>query len=197
MGAIRAVTGESREYRGALPNGDCFGRPRARATVERGDDCGRIIEQEVVGSSLVVTLDVLSPVRGDFPINLRVSVGPRNLHATATVRVGRSLDDTLALATMVGGQATADVPFKGQLWKDATFRAAIEPPKKEFRLSLSKGEMAAGSKMFPFKVLFTPHDTRAVTGLLVVSFNDGASEYAVELSGGVSGFSGRNRRGHA
>jgi hypothetical protein len=94
------------------------------------------------------------------------------------------------MCSLIGVQKVVDVPFSGQLWAKATFTARFEPPVKEFRLTANKGTMEAGTRVFPFKIIYTPTAPRPSVALLVVVFND-RDEYVVECTGAVGGFQGR------
>jgi hypothetical protein len=194
MGVIEMMAGESQEHRVAIPIGDeeDLEGAKVRATVEQGDGRVKILNQQVVGTDLVVTMGVLSPLHGDFAIKLRVDAGwGRTLRATAMLKVSHVPQPPLDISGPVGGQATTEVPLAEQQWKTVSFQAVIEPPVREFKLSQSSGEVEAGSKVFPFRLTFTPREAKTVTALLVITFDEGPSEYVVELRGIGSGVQGR------
>ena len=95
------------------------------------------------------------------------------------------------ISCVMGTQNSSEVPFLGQLWAKATFKAHFEPQIRELRLTAYKGTMEAGVRVFPFRVVFTPSSPRSVATLLVVVFNE-QTEYCVAICGSSAGFQGKN-----
>ena len=189
LGEINAVAGEPFTHKVEIPITDGHDRAKAKARVEVGGDRVDILEQMVIGAKINVSLRVLSPIHGEFPISIRVDVGARSMHANGVIKVDYPRPLPFGLSGIIGSQSSAQIPFSGQLWKAATYTATIQPPTKEFRLSQAKGEMAAGAKVFPFKVFFAPRDPRPIEALLVVDCGD--VEITVKVCGSTGGFQGR------
>ena len=193
---IEAVAGEPSTHRLMIPVPDVPERSRARAHMDPVDEISRIVDQAVIGAHLITSVHVLAHLHGEYSLRFRVNLGSRSFYATGTIKVKLAPPVLLGLMSMIGSQSSADVPYNGQLWKASTYRAVIEGGDKSFRITASHGSIEAGAKILPFKVVFTPHEPKPVSAMLVVTFN-GASEYVVELTGSVCGFQGRQwgRRG--
>jgi hypothetical protein len=204
LGAIEATTCEPIELRVAIPIADTFERHKAKARLEAGeherlggDGILRITDQAIVGNRLAVTVHVVAQIHGEYPMKFHVDVGTRSFKATGKLVVKHGRPAPFGMASMIGSQSSADVPYQGQLWANARYKAVLQQTGKEFRITANHGTMEAGAKVFPFKVIFTPRDPKPVVATLFVTFND-TSEYCVEVTGSVCGFQGKSwgRRQH-
>jgi hypothetical protein len=97
----------------------------------------------------------------------------------------------LGVQTICGGTTADDCPIVGEIVATTKFHAFFEPKIHHvFRLTHSRGRIEAGARVFPFKVVYTPRDTRPIETLLVVDMGD--SEICVKVCGSIGGFQGEN-----
>jgi hypothetical protein len=196
VGNYDVVAGEALDIRVLIPL-SAAERTDPKATLEMQPEAARLISAVVQGSHLVATLRVLWALGGEYAFKVVVESNGRTTTGKGVIKVKHAKPQPFGLSSVLGSQQSAEVPYTGQLWKKAQFRAYLEPALKEFRLTSAHGTMEAGARVFPFKVCFTPREPRAVVVLLVVVFNE-SEEYVVEITGAVGGFQGRNwgKRSH-
>jgi hypothetical protein len=197
LGTLESACCEVTEHRLMLPMADALDSANARVTLEQDVEVARVVRVDAIGQHLAVNVLTEWRVGGDYPLRLKVAYGGRTLTAKALVVIKHAKPLPFGCSAAVGSQSSSEVPFMGQLWKAAAYRAKLEPALKEFRLTAAKGTMEAGARAFPFRITFAPREPRSVVTLLVVVFNE-TEEYTVEVTGSVGGFQGRNwgRRVH-
>jgi hypothetical protein len=155
------------------------------------EDAMRVLGSDVSGGHIIVHLRADCRVGGEYPYVITLSAdGYDRVSGHGLLLAKHATPEPLAVTGTIGKETATHIPFLGQLWKNSTFKAHLEPRLKEFQLTASRGTMAAGAQTFPFQLVFTPTVTRKSVALLVVVFND-ESEYVVEVTGAVGGFAGR------
>jgi hypothetical protein len=174
-----------------IPMPNAADRAVAKVTMQSDVDVGRITKVEPVGQHLAVTFVTDRRIGGEYPVRFNVEANGKTMTAKATVVIKHAQPKPFGLTAVIGSSSTAEIPFTGQLWKAATYKAHLEPPTKQFRLTANKGTMEAGMKKFPFRVVFAPKEARSCVVLLVVVFNE-TEEYTIEITGSVGGFQGRS-----
>jgi hypothetical protein len=196
-GTFQATSGEVSEFRVLVPIAQL---PPGAATdlnvkLEMKPEAARIASSTIVGQHLVITIVANHRVGGAFPfkldVNGRIIVG--------TLEIQHAKPRPFGVSAIVGGEATSDVPFQGQVWAKSTFTAHLEPPSPgTFRLTATKGVLEPGARFYPFKLVFTPKQPKAAVVLLVVVVNE-SEEFVTEVTGAAAGFQGRTwaKRSHA
>ena len=173
-----------------IPKPNSADRAVAKVRLDCDVDVGRITKVQPVGQPLAVTFVTDRRVGGEYQVRFNVEANGKTTTAKATVVIRHAKPKPFGLTAVIGSSSSSEIPFTGQLWKAATFKAHLEPPLREFRLTSTKGTMEAGKKSFPFRVVFAPKEPRSMVVLLVVVFND-TEEYTIEITGSVGGFQGR------
>jgi hypothetical protein len=190
LGSLECVAGDPSELRAMIP---AIFKPgvELKTVLEIENDAMRVGTVTNVGQHVVVNLHADWRMGGQFPFAIKVTGGGQTVTAKGILDVKHQKPAPFGMTCVLGTQTSAEVPYTGQLWAKATYQAHFEPVIKEFRLTAYRGTMDAGSRVFPFKVVFTPSSPKSVVTLLVVVFNN-QTEYCVDICGSSAGFQGKN-----
>ena len=194
LGTYESLCGEPATHRLMIPIANAADRAAAKVRLEQEVETCKLSGVASTAGHLAVSITADYRVSGTYPVKVIVEFNGKTLTGKANVVIKHNKPQPYGLSAVVGGQSEDTIPFLGELTKASTFTARFEPQKKEFRLTNSKGTMAAGAKFFPFRVVFMPKDSRPIVTLLVVVF-DHAEEYTVEITGSAAGFIGRQWKG--
>jgi hypothetical protein len=171
-------------------------RQGVKASLEVDDHVAEISSVTGSGGNLIVALAVKKRTGKAHPFKIHVECQDgKTIDTVGQLEVERGNPEKVQIKTILGSERRVDVPYTGQLWKDANFTARLEPPGHGLKLSMNQGVMKAGAKVFPFRIIFAPQKPTPTIALLVVVF-DGNDEYCVEIWGSVSGCESQSRGQH-
>ena len=196
FGKCESLCGASGIHRLMIPIPNASDRAAAKVHLEQDPEVAKIVGVTQAGTHLVVTIASDFRLSGSYPVKVVVDFNGKTITGEANIVIKHTTPQPFGISAIVGGQSDAAVPYMGELWKRREFAAHFEPAAKEFRLTNARGMMEAGSKYFPFRIVFMPKGPTPVTTLLVVVF-DQTEEYTVKIVGTAAGFTGRTWMGRS
>ena len=194
LGTVSTPCGDSGVRRFMIPMPNASDRDAAKVRLEQDVPAAKIVGVTPAGGYLVVAVASDYRVSGSYDVKVVVESNGKTITGMANFVIERSKPQPFRITAIIGGQAEGTIPFMGERSQSSSFTAHFEPPVKEFRLTNTRGTMAAGAKGFPFRIIFSPKEAKPVVTLLIVIF-DNAEEYTVEVVGMAAGFTGRSWKG--
>jgi hypothetical protein len=98
---------------------------------------------------------------------------PEGAPVEAVAPEGQPAVQEVAVTAPVGGRGDVEVPINLDLWVARHYTASFEPDLgQELTISSNKGTIAAGAKVFPFKVIFEPTTPGTFETVLTVALSD-------------------------
>ena len=202
VGVFEAVAGESSEHNilAAFSHLGISASSNVTAKLDMTPPAATLVSVRPTMQHLALGIVADYRIGGEYPFKITVTCASPSSTAIVKgiLKVKHAKPEPFGMSSVIGGTATADIPFKGQIWAKANWTAKLEPPMKGiFRVTATKGTMDPGARVFPFKLIFTPHDPRQVVCLLVVVINE-SEEFVTEITGAVGGFQGKSwgKRSH-
>jgi hypothetical protein len=163
----------------------------ARVRVESPGGAVQLVTYTGHGSKMNFEVRADSKRSGEFPFKIIVESKGRTWEAAGVAKVERPPPLVAGITTIMGGTKSEEIAFNDELLEDAVWGCWIDPPLPEFQTSLKRGTMKAGSRRLPFRVSFTPKDSKSqpVSTIVVII---GGKEYDYVVTGTVCGFRGRS-----